>query len=128
MLFKMKMTVLILVVGLLTIGIAFTSLNVTYAGRPDPLPGRGNGAIGEVYVTSQGLYYDTFVTVDPLPYKGRFQRLYNGQTEFGPGDPGYLGGRWWVDDGDNVMEPPEDGEDSYILCPLLPPGREEPQS
>jgi hypothetical protein len=44
-------------------------------------------------------------------------------TEFGPGDPGYLGGRWWVDtDGDNVMEP----TDTFLLCPLLGPGRETP--
>jgi hypothetical protein len=46
---------------------------------------------GVVYVTSQGLYYDTFVTIDPLPMKGPFQRLENGETEFGPGQPGY---RW----------------------------------
>jgi hypothetical protein len=49
---------------------------------------------------SQGLYYDSIV-VATLPFKGRFQKLEMGpnglQTEFGPGDPGYLGGRWWVD-------------------------------
>ena len=28
--------------------------------------------------------------------KGRFQKLENGVTEFGPGTPGYLGGRWWM--------------------------------
>ena len=80
----------------------------------------GDRTPGVVYVTSQGLYYDTFVVKDPLPMKGRFQLLANGQTEFGPGQPGYLGGRWWEDlDGNGVQDP----DDHYFLCPLLPPGR-----
>ena len=33
--------------------------------------------------------------------EGRFQLLANGQTEFGPGQPGYLGGRWWEDKNGN---------------------------
>jgi hypothetical protein len=85
--------------------------------------GRGNEAPGVVYVTSQGLYYDTFIVKDPLPFHGRFQKIENGTTEFGPGDPGYLGGRWWEDtNGNNVM----DATDHYFLCPLLPPGRPTP--
>ena len=85
--------------------------------------GRGNETPGVVYVTSQGLYYDTFVVVDPLPFQGRFQLIENGVTEFGPGDPGYLGGRWWEDtNGNGVM----DETDHYFLCPLLGPGRETP--
>jgi len=85
--------------------------------------GRGNGALGTIYVTSQGLYYDTFVSADTLPMHGRFQKLVNGTTEFGPGDPGYLGGRWWVDvNGDNIMN---EG-DRFLLCMLLGPGRTEP--
>jgi len=81
---------------------------------------RGDGALGVVYVSSQGLYYDTFVTADTLPMKGRFQKLENGVTEFGPGDPGYLGGRWWVDvNGDDAMN----AGDLFLLCPLLGPGR-----
>lgn len=85
--------------------------------------GRGNEMPGVVYVTSQGLYYDTFVVKDPLPFEGRFQQIVDGTTEFGPGDPGYLGGRWWEDsDGNGVMDP----TDHYFLCPLLPPGRETP--
>jgi hypothetical protein len=85
--------------------------------------GRGNGPLGVVYVTSQGLYYDTFVTNDTLPMKGRFQKLVNGTTEFGPGDPGYLGGRWWVDlNGNDVM----DEGDRFFHCPLLGPGRPTP--
>lgn len=85
--------------------------------------GRGNGALGTVYVTSQGLYYDTFVTADSLPMHGRFQKLENGQTEFGPGGRGYLGGRWWVDvNGDNI----QNEGDVFLLCPLLGPGRTTP--
>lgn len=85
--------------------------------------GRGNEPPGVVYVTSQGLYYDTFVVVDPLPFKGRFQQIKDGTTEFGPGDPGYLGGRWWEDTNENGIM---DADDHYFLCPLLPPGRETP--
>jgi hypothetical protein len=84
---------------------------------------RGNGVLGTVYVTSQGLYYDTFVSAQSLPYKGPFQKLVNGVTEFGPGQQGYVGGRWWIDDGDDIMEPPDESGDIYLLCPLLPPGR-----
>jgi hypothetical protein len=83
----------------------------------------GDRTPGVVYVTSQGLYYDTFVVKDPLPMKGRFQLLVNGQTEFGPGQPGYLGGRWWVDENGNGVQ---DSEDHFFLCPLLPPGRPTP--
>jgi hypothetical protein len=80
----------------------------------------GTRTPGVIYVTSQGLYYDTFVVRDPLPMNGRFQLIENGQTEFGPGDPGYLGGRWWEDlNGNGIQDP----DDHYFLCPLLPPGR-----
>jgi len=90
--------------------------------------GRGSGGI--IYVTSQGLFYDTFATADPLPPHGPFQKLEGGapagadaQTEYGPGDPGYVGGRWWMDsNGNGEMDP----EDHYFLCPLLGPGRAEP--
>jgi hypothetical protein len=90
-------------------------------GTPPPL--QENRPV--VYVTSQGLFYDSIV-VATLPPKGRFQKLEMGgpsglQTEFGPGGPGYLGGRWWVDvDGNNVM----DAGDLYFMCPLLAPGRD----
>ena len=84
--------------------------------------GRGTGPV--IYVTSQGLYYDSIVLTD-LPQKGNFQQLIpdaNGlQTEFGPGDVGHFGGRWWIDvNADDVM----DSADKYFLCPLLGPGRE----
>ncbi|MCB9076365.1 MAG: hypothetical protein H6631_02135 [Anaerolineaceae bacterium] len=78
------------------------------------------GAIGTVYVSSQGLYYDTFVSAQSLPMQGRFQKLEMGVTEFGPGDPGYLGGRWWIDSNGNDVQ---DEGDTFLLCPLLGPGR-----
>lgn len=85
---------------------------------------RGDGALGEVYVSGQGLYYDTFVTVEELPMHGRFQKLENGVTAYGPGDQGYVGGRWWVDvNGNDIM----DEGDAFLLCPLLGPGRTEPR-
>jgi hypothetical protein len=80
-------------------------------------------ATGVIFVTSQQLYYDTFVTNDPLPMKGKFQLLENGRTEFGPGDPGYLGGRWWEDLNHNGVQ---DTGDHFFHCPLLPPGRPTP--
>jgi hypothetical protein len=83
---------------------------------------RGDGALGTVYVSGQGLYYDTFVSAESLPMHGRFQKLENGVTEFGPGDQGYVGGRWWVDDGNGIM----DENDTFLLCPLLGPGRTSP--
>lgn len=91
--------------------------------------GRGNGPI--IYVTGQGLFYDSIVTAPQLPFSGPFQKLVPGgpsglQTEFGPGDQGYVGGRWWLDDGDGVMEPPESSDDAYFGCPLLGPGRGAP--
>jgi hypothetical protein len=83
----------------------------------------GDRTPGMIFVTSQELWYDTFVVKDPLPMKGKFQLLTDGQTEFGPGQPGYLGGRWWEDlNGNGVQDP----EDHYFLCPLLPPGRPTP--
>ena len=92
------------------------------AASTDARGGRA-GTTGVVYVTSQGLYYDTFVARDPLPMEGKFQLIANGETEFGPGDPGYLGGRWWEDlNGDGM----QDASDHYFLCPLLPPGRPMP--
>ena len=65
-----------------------------------------------------------------LPYNGQknFQELEfagaaDAQTEFGPRDTGYYGGRWWIDNNGNGYM---DGEDKYFLCPLLGPGRSQP--
>ena len=108
---KRRLMVLLIVVMVAAIAVIPASAN------------RGHGALGVVYVSSQGLYYDTFVSAETLPFHGRFQKLDNGVTEFGPGDPGYLGGRWWVDtNGDNIME----ASDTFLLCPLLGPGRTSP--
>ncbi len=88
--------------------------------------GRGDGPI--IYVYGQGLFYDSIVTADPLPQKGPFQELEMGgptglQTKYGPGDHGYVGGRWWLDvNGNGEM----DASDKYFSCPLLGPGRSEP--
>jgi hypothetical protein len=89
--------------------------------------GRGNNpGLGEVYVESQGLYYDTFKTTD-LNGVGRFQPLNptdgphgGASTPYGPGDQGYVGGRWWVD---TDMDGEMDEGDTYFSCPLLGPGR-----
>lgn len=88
--------------------------------------GRGDGPV--IYVTGQGLYYDSIVISNDLPAKGPFQKLEMGgptglQTEFGPGDQGYVGGRWWVDvNGNDII----DEGDALFSCPLLGPGRDEP--
>ena len=78
-----------------------------------------------VYVTSQDLVYESIVLGD-LPFNGQdnFQQLeMTGptglQTEFGPGDTGYFGGRWWVDAN---MNGEMDAEDTFFLCPLLGKG------
>jgi hypothetical protein len=84
---------------------------------------RGNGDLGVVYVMSQGLYYDTFVSAQSLPMHGRFQKLEDGVTDFGPGDQGYVGGRWWIDANGNNKQ---DTGDVFLLCPLLGPGRTTP--
>jgi len=106
----MKVKTYILIVA------AVIALSTAYL-TVDVMANRGDGALGAVYVSSQGLYYDTFVSADPLPPHGPFQLLDGGVTEFGPGDPGYLGGRWKIPDGN--------GGYTYLLCPLLPPGRVE---
>jgi len=117
----MKHTTLSITV-LLVVFSFFTS-QISHAA--DRTKGRGTGPI--VFVTSQGLYYDSIVVVDPLPAKGRFQQLIPGEngleTEFGPGTPGHLGGRWWIDLNDDGKM---DSGDKYFLCPLLGPGRENP--
>ena len=100
-----------------------TALASTHVLAKDRTTGRGTGPV--VYVESQGLFYDSIVLAE-LPPHGRFQQLKPGvgpsglATEFGPGNVGYLGGRWWIDANDNGYQ---DAEDSFFLCPLLGPGR-----
>jgi len=108
---KRKLSVLFVVLVISLMAVAPASAN------------RGDGALGTVYVSSQGLYYDTFVSAEVLPMHGKFQKLENGVTEFGPGTPGYLGGRWWIDNNGNDIQ---DEGDTFLLCPLLGPGRTTP--
>lgn len=94
-----------LLAGLVALTVAAVAGAVLMLAADDASAGRGDGPV--IYVTSQGLYYDSIVTADPLPPKGPFQLLEVGphglQTEFGPGDPGYRGGRWKEDiDGDGT--------------------------
>lgn len=105
------------------IGAALVATTAVYAKERET--GRGNPDAPVVFVTSQGLYYDSIVVADPLPMKGRFQQLIPGmnglETEFGPGDVGHLGGRWWIDTNENGEM---DADDKFFLCPLLGPGRD----
>ena len=106
-----KVTVIgfLLVLSLLTVLPAFAG-------------GRGDGPV--VYVSSQGLYYDSIIVVDALPMRGNFQQLMMGmhglETEYGPGEVGHLGGRWWLDLNQDGVQ--NEG-DKFFLCPLLGPGR-----
>ncbi len=109
-----KLTTLV-AAGLMLLATAAPAL----AGGPPPRGDDGERVRVVVYVESQGLFFDSIVG-PTLPMKGPFQELTMGehglQTEFGPGDPGYLGGRWWVDvNGDREMN---DG-DMFFSCPLL---------
>ena len=91
-------------------------------GGPPPSDEDGGRVRVVVYVESQGLFYESIVG-PALPANGPFQELRPGAgpggslvTEFGPGDPGYVGGRWWVDaNGNGDM----DEGDSFFSCPLL---------
>lgn len=102
------------------------ALTVGLIAGPATAQGRGDGPV--IYVTGQDLFFDSVITADPLPAQGPFQKLEMAgptglQTEFGPGDPGYRGGRWWVDVNGNGIQ--DDG-DHFFSCPLLGPGRETP--
>ena len=115
----MKKTRLIATVAAIAAVVAMS----TGALAKDRTTGRGTGPV--IYVETQGLFYDSIVLAD-LPAHGRFQQLKPGEgpsglaTEFGPGDTGYLGGRWWIDaNGNDYM----DEGDAFFLCPLLGPGR-----
>ena len=114
----MKISTLLAAIAL--IGTAMLINSSAYA--KERMTGRGTGPV--IYVTSQSLYYDSIVLTD-LPQQGNFQQLIPGEngleTEFGPGTPGHLGGRWWLDvNGNSAM----DADDLYFLCPLLGPGRQ----
>ncbi len=98
------------------------------AGAASTAQARGNVPADQpvIFVTSQGLYFDSIVQT-MLPQVGPFQQLFPTDdglvTEFGPGDVGYVGGRWWIDANNNDEM---DGGDIYFSCPLLGPGRDAP--
>ena len=77
-----------------------------------------------VYVESQNLCFDSIVTAQDIPDRGRFQTLAPDPmercgegsliTESGPGDQGYVGGRWEL----TMLN----GDVVHFVCPLLGPG------
>lgn len=109
--------------------LAVATLVSVLAGPADAQPQRDRSdriADGPtVCVTSQGLCFDSIVTAPQLPPVGPFQQLFETavegvlETEFGPGDPEYRGGRWWIDMNNNGQM---DSGDAFFECPLLAPG------
>ena len=107
--------------------VALLALGLMVGVMAAPAYARGKGNPHDqpvVYVTSQGLAYDSIVTatlpfVENAPYQ-KLEVTPDGlMTEFGPGDQGYVGGRWWIDvNNDGEM----DEGDLYFMCPLLGPG------
>ena len=123
----MKLTIgfLLLVVS----SLATLTVPAVYA-QPADRPVGPRDPSHTIYVTSQGKYFDTIVPISSaqgLPWSihntGSFQPLSNGVTPYGPGDPGYRGGRWWIDSNPNGYQ---DADDTFFLCPLLGPGRDSP--
>jgi hypothetical protein len=120
-----------LVVGLLTIVMAVPALASNgKSGDSNGRPGSDLKVVvtGGTDTTADDVTYDSIRKAD-LPMKGRFQQLVpvldgfgeldHLETEFGPGDHGYVGGRWWVDvNADGEMN---EG-DAFFICPLLGPG------
>jgi hypothetical protein len=85
---------------------------------PGPEASRSHPPV--IFVVSQGLFFNTCAVKQSLPLQGDFQLLINARTLFGPGQPGFLNGRWWEDlNGDGI----QDQGDHFFLCPLLLPGR-----
>ncbi len=117
MLRKSTFVLLVVVASLVFVVPAFAS----EGGGPPPFPDGGR-ARPIVFVESQGIAYHSIVGPN-LPAEGPFQELVVAEdgslsTEFGPGDVGYLGGRWWVDvDGSGTMN----AGDAFFSCPLLQP-------
>jgi hypothetical protein len=105
--------------------VAALGLTVATPAFAAPLGRPGSQVV--IYVTGQDRYYDSMVG-PALPAHGPFQKLEMAgptglQTAFGPGDQGFVGGRWWVDVNTNAQM---DKGDLYFSCPLLGPGREMP--
>ena len=119
-----------IITSLLICSILTLSVPLVLAVKPLDRPVGPRDPNHTVYVTSQEKYYDTIVPINPdngkqLPWNDKmnpdsFQLIEDGMTEWGPGDQGYRGGRWWVDSNPNGYQ---DVGDTYLLCPLLGPGR-----
>ena len=116
----MRRSLFVLAIGAMLVGALAAPAMARGKGNPHPDP-------GPIYVTSQGLAYDTIVLTDiPFVEGAPYQKLEGGgptglQTEFGPGDRGFVGGRWWQDvNGNGDM----DSDDKFFMCPLLGPGFE----
>lgn len=121
----MRRIVILAAAGLMLLATAAPAM----AGGPPPRNEDGDRVRVTVYVESQGLFFESIVGPN-LPMRGPFQELRPGEgpggtlaTDYGPGDPGYLGGRLWVDvDGNGEMN---DG-DAFFSCPLLGHGSATP--
>ena len=85
-----------------------------------PAPGTGGSHPAVIFVVTQGLFFTTCKVKQVLPMHGEFQLLVNDRTNFGPGQPAYLEGRWWEDLNGNGIQ---DQADHFFLCPLVLPGR-----
>jgi hypothetical protein len=118
-----------LVVGLLTIVMAVPALASN--GKSDTTPNRPDTPVqitvtGDPRTTADNVVYDS-IPLGDLPMHGRFQQLIPTAdgltTEFGPGDKGYVGGRWWIDNPNSGVVGRMDANDTFFLCPLLGPGR-----
>ena len=107
-----------LMAGTLTVALAVPAL----AG--DGFENAAGGRPGSMLhvTTDSGDVFDSIVLTE-LPNRGKFQKLIPTAdgltTAYGPGDPGYLGGRWWLDaNGNNEID-----EGETFLCPLLGPAK-----
>ena len=114
---KIALIALVAAAAVAALGV-FTLGSASAKTQPKPLPRV------VVYVESQNLCFDSVVTAQDIPDRGRFQTLAPDPmercgedsliTEFGPGDHGYVGGRW------ELTMP--NGDVVHFVCPFLGPG------
>lgn len=116
----MRRSLIVLAIAGMLVGVIAAPAMARGEGNPHPVP-------PPIYVTSQGLAYDSIVLTDiPFVEGAPYQKLEHAgptglQTEFGPGDKEFVGGRWWDDvNGNGEM----DEGDHFFMCPLLGPGYE----
>jgi hypothetical protein len=114
------------IIALASITLSIVPVN---AGRPAQFRGMGRpGTPIRITVQSTGLVFESIHVADPLPLTAgnahTFQELLGTgpdalYTAYGPGDPEYRGGRWYIDD-DGTTGLSEG--DTRFSCPLLGPG------